>query len=214
VHVDESALRGGVGRSDLPVETVKRLCCDGSVITIVEDPRGNPLDVGRKRRTVTTALKRALWSRDRGCAFPGCDRKRYVDGHHIRHWADGGETNLENTVLLCSHHHRLMHEGGFSLRRDAGGAFCFRRPDGRAIPRGGYHDEDWTDDFATDHHGSGVLNGSGLANGSDAANPSAEVRETRAVYRSGSRSVFEDAHLRRIFAIALPFASSSISLSM
>jgi hypothetical protein len=175
VHVDEAALRGSVGRSDLPIETVKRLCCDGSVITIVEDERGNPLDVGRKRRTVTTALKRALWSRDRGCAFPGCDRKRYVDGHHIRHWADGGATNLENTVLLCSHHHRLMHEGGFSMRRDASGALCFKRPDGRAIPRGGYRYEDWTDDFIAGHRGS------------DVANPSAEVRETRAVYASGSR---------------------------
>ena len=172
VHVDESALRGSAGRSDLPVETVKRLCCDGSVITIVEDEQGNPLDVGRKRRTVTTALKRALWARDRGCAFPGCHRKRYVDGHHIRHWANGGETSLENTVLLCSHHHMLMHEGGFTMRRDASGALCFKRPDGRTIPRGGYRYEDMADDFLIAGDPGGA-----------AANPSAEVREPRVVYR-------------------------------
>jgi len=71
VHADASALHGGVGRSDLPIDTVKRLTCDGSLITIVEDDDGHPLDVGRKRRVVTTALRRALWSRDRGCTFPG-----------------------------------------------------------------------------------------------------------------------------------------------
>src|SRR5690606_13454690 len=97
VHVDESALRGEAGRADLPIETVKRLSCDGSLITIVEDERGNPLDVGRKHRTVTTALRRALWSRDRGCTFPGCSRKRYLYGHHLHHWANGGETSIDNT---------------------------------------------------------------------------------------------------------------------
>jgi hypothetical protein len=65
-----AALHGGLGRSDLPVETVRRLTCDGSLITIIEDDEGTPLDVGRKRRTVTTALKRALWARDRHCSFP------------------------------------------------------------------------------------------------------------------------------------------------
>jgi len=72
VHVDDKSLRGGAGRSDLPIDTVKRLTCDGSLLTIVEDVDGTPLDVGRKKRTVSTALKRALWSRDRGCTFPGC----------------------------------------------------------------------------------------------------------------------------------------------
>ena len=112
VHVDEKSLRGGMGRSDLPIETVKRLTCDGSVVTVVEDERGTPLDVGRKQRTVSTPLKRALWSRDRGCSFPGCHNTRYVDAHHIHHWADGGDTSLENLTLLCTHHHTLLHEGG------------------------------------------------------------------------------------------------------
>lgn len=175
VHIDEAALRGGAGRSDLPLETMRRLCCDASVVTVTEDERGNPLDVGRKRRTVSTALRRALWSRDRGCAFPGCHRKRYVDGHHIRHWADGGETSIENTVLLCSHHHVLLHEGGFKMWRDASGTLRFQRPDGRMIPRGGYRPDDMLDD--------GVSDARSTAGGTVRA--SAEVRETRGVYRLG-----------------------------
>lgn len=146
VHVDESALRGEAGRADLPVEVVKRLSCDGSLITIVEDERGNPLDVGRKRRTVTTALKRALWSRDRGCTFPGCHR-RFVNAHHLRHWAHGGRTSLDNLALLCHHHHVLLHEGGFKMWRDERGELCFQRPDGRMIPSGGYRFDDIADDF-------------------------------------------------------------------
>lgn len=149
VHVDESALRGEAGRSDLPIDTVKRLSCDGSLITIVEDERGNPLDVGRKRRTVSTALKRALWSRDRGCSFPGCHR-RYVDAHHLQHWARGGKTSIENLALLCHYHHVLVHEGGFKMWRDQRGKLCFQRPDGRMIPRGGYRFEDMVDDFSAD----------------------------------------------------------------
>jgi hypothetical protein len=146
VHVDDKSLRGGVGRSDLPIDTVKRLACDGSVLTIVEDADGTPLDVGRKKRTVSTTLKRALWSRDRGCTFPGCGNKRYVDAHHVRHWADGGETTADNLTLLCSYHHRLLHEGGFRIAIDANGDRYFQRPDGRAIPRCGYRLADVLDD--------------------------------------------------------------------
>lgn len=146
IHVDDSALRGGRGRSDSPIETVKRLTCDGSLVTVVEDEHGAPLDVGRKRRTVSTLLKRALWARDRGCAFPGCNNTRYVDAHHVRHWVDGGETTIGNLTLLCSHHHRLLHEGGFTIRRDDHGELGFRRRDGRSIPRFGYKLNDMRDD--------------------------------------------------------------------
>ena len=125
---------------------MRRLACDGSVVTIVEDERGTPLDVGRKQRTVSTALKRALFSRDRGCTFPGCSRAHYVDAHHIRHWADGGDTSLENTTLLCTHHHKLLHEGGFTIHRDESGGIYFRRPDGRVIPRAGYRAVDMIDE--------------------------------------------------------------------
>ncbi|MDX1434859.1 MAG: HNH endonuclease signature motif containing protein, partial [Gammaproteobacteria bacterium] len=101
---------------------------------------------GRKRRTLPVALKRALWSRDEGCSFPGCAHKRYVAGHHIEHWADGGETSLENTMLLCSRHHRLVHEGGYVIRKDCQGRWYFRRPDGRAVPAYGYQPEDMVDE--------------------------------------------------------------------
>lgn len=147
VHVDDSALRGSAGRSDLPIETVKRLACDGSVVTVVEDEDGTPLDVGRKRRTVSTALRRALVSRDRCCSFPGCRNRRYLQAHHLRHWAEGGATSLVNLTLLCSHHHRLLHEGGFTVRRESTRELCFRRADGRVIPRHGYRLEDIVDDF-------------------------------------------------------------------
>jgi hypothetical protein len=146
VHVDYTALQGGKGRSDLPAESVRRLACDGSVVPMVDGANGEPLSVGRKQRTVPAAMKRALWARDRGCSFPGCGHKRYVDAHHIRHWADGGETSIENTMLLCSAHHRLVHEGGYEIRRDHSGGWYFRRPDGRAIPRCGYQADDMLDD--------------------------------------------------------------------
>jgi hypothetical protein len=146
VHVDETALRGGAGRSDLPLETVKRLLCDASLIALVEDELGNPLAVGRKQRVLSTPLRRALWARDRGCTFPGCRNKRFIDGHHIQHWVNGGETDPDNVTLLCGYHHRLLHEGAFNIDRDQDGAFYFRRADGRVIPRGGYRPEDMIDD--------------------------------------------------------------------
>jgi hypothetical protein len=145
VHVDGDVLNGGEGRSDLPVESAKRLACDGSVVPMVDGVDGEPLNVGRKQRTVPAGLKRALWARDGGCAFPGCTHTRFVDAHHIRHWADGGETSLENTMLLCSGHHRLVHEGGYAIRKDTRGRWYFRRPDGRAVPRCGYQPGDMRD---------------------------------------------------------------------
>ena len=117
----------------LPAETVRRLGCDSSLVAIVERD-GRPLSVGRKRRTVPPALRRALGSRDHGCRFPGCNERRFVDAHHIQHWAQGGETKLSNLLLLCRHHHRLIHEGGYGLERRPGGGVRFRRPDGRPIP--------------------------------------------------------------------------------
>jgi Domain of unknown function (DUF222) len=172
VHVDQAALHGGVGRSDLPVETVKRLSCDGSLITVVEDHRGTPLDVGRKQRTVSTPLKRALWSRDRGCTFPGCHRAHFVDAHHLRHWIDGGDTGVENLTLLCTHHHRLLHEGGFRVSRGGDGSLCFRRADGRVIPRFGYQSDDVLDDGALTDGTSAEAWLGAIVNGQ---NPSMEV---------------------------------------
>jgi hypothetical protein len=140
VHVDEQSLREcSAGRCEtedgptIPVETARRLGCDASTVSITEDEDGSPLNVGRKTRTIPPAIARALRSRDRCCRFPGCHNKHYVDGHHIRHWVDGGETRLSNLVLLCTFHHRQVHEGGVQVEVLEGGTLRFVMPDGRAF---------------------------------------------------------------------------------
>ena len=107
-------------------ETSRRISCDSSVLRIDEDKNGEPLAIGRKSRSIPPAMRRALRMRDKGCRFPGCTNDKFVDGHHIEHWADGGETNLDNLVLLCRHHHHLVHEGGFSCEKTAGGELMFK----------------------------------------------------------------------------------------
>ncbi|MCI0516676.1 MAG: HNH endonuclease, partial [Woeseiaceae bacterium] len=82
--------------------------------------------IGRKSRVIPPAMRRALRARDDGCRFPGCTNTFYIDGHHIEHWANGGETSLDNLVQLCRHHHRLVHEGGFACEKDANGRVTFR----------------------------------------------------------------------------------------
>jgi hypothetical protein len=154
VHVDQAALTESKGRSGLPIESVRRLACDAERILIVEDKDGEPLSVGRKSRTVPAAIQRALWARDKGCRFPGCGRTHFVDAHHIEHWATGGETSLANLMLLCTAHHRLVHEGGFRIEKDYRNRWFFKRPDGRAVPACGYRPEDMRDDEvdATDEY--------------------------------------------------------------
>jgi hypothetical protein len=138
VHVDAATLEERTaGRCEfedgpsIAAETARRLACDASMVRIVEDERGEPLDVGRKTRSIPPALRRALNSRDQGCCFPGCTQTRYVDGHHIRHWAEGGETRLANLVSLCRFHHRQVHEGGMTVERLDDGAWRFARTIGR-----------------------------------------------------------------------------------
>jgi hypothetical protein len=147
VHVDHPTLaRDADGRSELEgesaisAETARRVACDASVVSILEKD-GAPLRIGRKTRRIPPALGRALRARDGGCRFPGCERRRFVDAHHIRHWAKGGETSNDNLLLLCRHHHRLVHEGGFSVERLADGRVRFRMPNGKLLgaarpPRG------------------------------------------------------------------------------
>jgi hypothetical protein len=133
VHVDAAALSGKGGESDLPLPTVQRLCCDGAVIPLVENSAGEPLNVGRKQRTIPTAIKRALLARDRHCSWPGCHHECFLESHHIHHWAEGGETSLANLTLLCGTHHKLLHEGGFTIERHRDGRFYFVRPDRRPV---------------------------------------------------------------------------------
>jgi hypothetical protein len=113
--------------------TLKRLACDCAVTAVTVDADGDPLDVGRKTRKVPPAMRRALQLRDGRCRFPGCTHARYLDAHHMHHWLDGGATAKDNLVLLCTAHHRWLHEGGFTVQRDAAGAFEFRRRDGTVI---------------------------------------------------------------------------------
>lgn len=99
----------------LQPDVARRLACDASLRLVKEDEQGNVLDIGRRSRIISSAMSRALMIRDGGCQFPGCCESRYVDGHHIKHWADGGETKLDNLVTLCRYHHRELHKGSFFL---------------------------------------------------------------------------------------------------
>jgi Domain of unknown function (DUF222)/HNH endonuclease len=133
-------------------ETSRRVGCDCSVIGILENDEGEPLSIGRKSRAIPSAIRRALRFRDKGCRFPGCTNARFVDGHHVKHWADGGETNLQNLVQLCRHHHRLVHEGGFGCKRLPDGSFEFTAPSRQLLdespPRiGMFHEQDPYDWF-------------------------------------------------------------------
>ena len=119
----------------LATETLRRLACDSAIVRILETGDGEPLDIGRKTRVIPPSMRRALKRRDRGCRFPNCTNTRFVDGHHITHWADGGATRLDNLVLLCRHHHRLLHEGMYYVVKD-GAHFIFCRGDGEEIPAG------------------------------------------------------------------------------
>ena len=114
-------------------ETFRRVGCDGALVAVTTGEGGAVLDVGRKTRAVPTAIRRALWSRDRGCRFPMCSNRRFVDAHHVHHWVDGGRTSVDNLVLLCGFHHRLLHEGGFRMSLDAAGAAHFVTPAGAEI---------------------------------------------------------------------------------
>ncbi len=148
VHVEAAELQQGEARPDherapgrceleagpgVHTGTARRLACDASVVTLHER-NGEPLSVGRRTRSIPPAVRRALRARDGGCRFPGCNADRFIDAHHVEHWADGGKTDLGNLITLCRHHHRLVHEGGFRLEARADGEFVFRRRNGSALP--------------------------------------------------------------------------------
>lgn len=143
LHTDPDTLRrdgeGAESRLDtgahVSAETSRRLACDCAVVHWNEDEAGEPLNIGRRSRSIPPAIRRALQKRDQGCRFPGCTAHRFVDAHHIRHWADGGETKMDNLVLLCRHHHRLVHEGGYGVRMTDKSIPKFTDPTGRVIPQ-------------------------------------------------------------------------------
>jgi hypothetical protein len=149
LHVDIETLRKQAGPSGCAHEhchldekpwispaTAKRLACDASLVTVLEDENGHVLNIGRRSRTVPAHIDRALKERDKTCRFPGCCESRYVDAHHIKHWADGGETSLENLVTLCRYHHRQLHSGNYfiSVDRESGNSILrFITPSGATI---------------------------------------------------------------------------------
>ena len=123
MHVRAGSLNQGAG-ADLGVSldgrwlipnAARRMACDAGLLVVEEDAVGNVLNIGRRSRTIPPAMSRALATRDGGCQFPGCCETRYVEGHHIKHWADGGDTKLDNLVTLCRYHHRELHKGSFYL---------------------------------------------------------------------------------------------------
>jgi hypothetical protein len=141
VHVDATALADPdqPGQSVLEdaarvsAETSRRLACDASRVVMRHDDDGRTMEVGARTRTIPPALRRALHHRDQGCRFPGCGLP-FGQGHHVRHWAQGGPTTLSNLTMLCRRHHRAVHEDGYQVDRQPDGELRFRRPDGRLLP--------------------------------------------------------------------------------
>src|SRR6266542_1191965 len=140
VTVDWSTLQGGgtaaLG-SGVPITagTARRLACDATIIPTVLGTAGEPLDLGRAARLVSTAQRRALVLRDQGCRFPGCDRPpQWTDAHHLVPWANGGPTDLDNLVSICRWHHSAVHEGGWTLNLDTlTNTVTATRPDGQPL---------------------------------------------------------------------------------
>ncbi len=140
IHLREDQLEGSFraelhNGTPLSTETLLRCACDSGIVAVKTDKEGNGevLDIGRKTRTPSPALMRALRMRHRRCVWPGCTCEAYLEAHHLEHWAQGGETSLLNTTILCWLHHGQVHEGGFGIERNEDGQLLFSDPDGRRI---------------------------------------------------------------------------------
>ncbi len=118
----------------MSARTLRQLACDAGLVMITVDGNGTPMDVGRRHRRLSAALRRALYARDRSCRFPGCGRTRHLHAHHVEHWVDEGPTDLANLVTLCAHHHRYIHANDWVITAVGKGRFRFAPPDGGARP--------------------------------------------------------------------------------
>ena len=140
VHADAAVLTDEEDRvlaetdsgAQLCSEAVRRIACDAQIERILER-EGRPVGIGRRGRTIPGAMMRALRFRDRGCRFPGCGRTRWIKAHHLVRWARGGETDLDNLVLVCHAHHRLIHEGGWRTSGHPRRNLRFHDPTGRML---------------------------------------------------------------------------------
>ena len=136
VHAPLASLvadRGGASLEDGGVvhpETARRLGCDARIQTVIEDDNGQPLALGRISREPSAAMVRQLRYRDAECRFPGCGARQFTQAHHIVWWKRGGTTDLANLVLICTFHHKLVHEHGWGLRREPSGEVRWFRPGG------------------------------------------------------------------------------------
>ena len=155
VHAQLEGLQSGIGGCEVedgPVidpETARRLLCNARVQTVVEDRDRNVLGLGRMSREPSAWMTRQVRYRDRECRFPGCGARRFTEAHHIVWWRHDGRTDMDNLLLICSYHHRLVHEHGWSVRGDAGGEVEWLRSDGtryRAGPSPGTLSEDRSED--------------------------------------------------------------------
>ncbi len=141
IHIDADVLAGddtgGVCEIDggpaIPPETARRVACDASIVWMLDDDTGRPVNVSSRSPSIPPALRRAVHARDRGCAFPGCGEHHFTDVHHLRHRAHGGRNELVNLAELCSFHHRLVHEGRWGLLRDGSGALVAVDPNGEIL---------------------------------------------------------------------------------
>ncbi|TNU74969.1 HNH endonuclease [Miniimonas arenae] len=134
LHQPEPDTSAGVGSGAAAAGTA-----GGAAFTVMPAARpGATIDVGRRRRLATPAQLKALWERDHGRRVPGCERRRYLHAHHLIHWADGGPTTLNNLVLVCSQHHRLLHEDTYALHlHHQGRGVTLTDPNGRVVATSG-----------------------------------------------------------------------------
>lgn len=142
VHVDAKVLAGGTGMAELDhgqaiaLETARRLSCDSRWYIVVDGPGGLPIGIGRVSRQIPPWLARQIRHRDGGCRWVGCNRKGWINIHHLVHWAEGGPTEMDNLIMLCGTHHRLVHEGKWKISGDPNGELTFIDPTGRVFAQG------------------------------------------------------------------------------
>jgi hypothetical protein len=120
----------------MPPEALQRLACDARIQVVAEDDAGDAIAMGRMKREPSASMMRQLRHRDRGCRFPGCGSTAFANAHHIEWWSRGGTTDLNNLLLICGFHHRLIHEHGWTIERAGDGRVRWFRADGSRY-RGG-----------------------------------------------------------------------------